>query len=291
LQSSPSVLLLSDHPFRSRDSRERLTTIAFEYLNVMGFLMCQSSALNMYAANMSSGMSVCVGHALSSWNPYFDSSSIDNAAGFMNIAGDKISQQLYELIQKKYPKINLNKSHYETISTLKDKYCFFAQNFLAELQLSKENPNLDVSAELPDGTQITLGPERFLAPEVLFKPSLMGIENLGLHDQIADSILACPVDVRAHLAQHIIVDSPFTKNCGFISRLKASIEEDCYPNSNLFRKVNILDTSDGVWKGGKKFTTEIPDSFWISKKEYVSVGSQLLTLQDEGGPGIVHKRV
>lgn len=36
--------------------------------------------------------------------------------------------------------------------------------------------------ELPDGQLIVIGNERFRCPETLFKPSLLGMEAVGIHD-------------------------------------------------------------------------------------------------------------
>ena len=41
---------------------------------------------------------------------------------------------------------------------------------------------------LPDGTVIKMGQERFEAPEVLFKPELVGVESKGMADTLFDVI-------------------------------------------------------------------------------------------------------
>ena len=52
---------------------------------------------------------------------------------------------------------------------------------------------------------ITIGNERFRCPEVLFKPSLIGKEDDGVHQTTYDSIMKCDVDIRKELYANIVL--------------------------------------------------------------------------------------
>ncbi len=47
-------------------------------------------------------------------------------------------------------------------------------------QLARETTCLMRSYALPDGAVVRVGPERFLAPEALFEPSLADVEGPGI---------------------------------------------------------------------------------------------------------------
>lgn len=55
---------------------------------------------------------------------------------------------------------------------------------------------IEQSYELPDGQIIQTDVKRFAAPEVLFKPHLMGMSDVSLHQAIYTSSLRCDEGIR-----------------------------------------------------------------------------------------------
>jgi len=56
------------------------------------------------------------------------------------------------------------------------------------LELQKSKKPTHITYKLPDGNTIEVGMERFIAPEVLFRPDLIGEEYPGIHEAINNSI-------------------------------------------------------------------------------------------------------
>ena len=56
------------------------------------------------------------------------------------------------------------------------------------VQLARETTCLVQSYGLPDGQTIRVGGERMMAPEVLFRPSLMDVEAPGVAEQVFQCI-------------------------------------------------------------------------------------------------------
>lgn len=57
---------------------------------------------------------------------------------------------------------------------MKEKMCYVALDFEQELDMSSKSSTVEKSYELPDGTVVDIGNERFRCPEVLFQPSITG---------------------------------------------------------------------------------------------------------------------
>jgi centractin len=67
--------------------------------------------------------------------------------------------------------------------------------------LSSESTNgkKDLEKEvyfLPDGRAISIGKARYQAPEILFRPQLIGQEYAGVHRTLVDSVLTTDMDFR-----------------------------------------------------------------------------------------------
>ena len=85
---------------------------------------------------------------------------------------------------------------------------------------------------LPDGNQIKLGSEKQKAPEILFKPHLIGLEYPGVHEMVANCIAKCDIDLRKHLYGSIIVAGSTTLMHQFCERLHKQLQKlskDCKP--------------------------------------------------------------
>lgn len=112
------------------------------------------------------------------------------------------------------------------INQLKEDTCFVSTDFerdMTEAQRRGKENNISVDYVLPDFTSIRRGyirsqndpnngeqvirmnNERFAVPELLFRPSDLGIQQMGIAEAIVHVISNFPTEVQSHLYQNILL--------------------------------------------------------------------------------------
>jgi actin-like protein 6A len=156
--------------------------------------------------------------------------------------------------------------------------------------------------ELPDGTTVDIGIERFQPPELLFDPTPISTPNfcpelstLNLNPDediltasqrsiprlIVDSVLKCPIEMQTNLLASIVITGGASAGDNIPERLRNEVEAVVHMSAPAWKvkATNAGPAERGIctWLGGSILASL--GSFhemWITKAEYEEYGAQIV---------------
>lgn len=295
-----SKLIITEPLFNFPIIQEAMVEIFFEEYDCCALAKTTAADLCQYNyTNTKEGaeplccLVIDLGYSFSHIVPFVKGQKFLSAVRRIDIGGKLLTNHFKEITS--YRQLNVMDESY-VINQCKEDSCFVSQDFYADMRTAKKKaPDNHIVREyvLPDCTTIKRGylqpvgtakksddyqvlrlsNERFAVPELLFHPSDIGINQMGISEAVIDAINACPEETRPHLYANIVVIGGTAKFPGMQSRLQKEIRSLA---PELFKvKVTLpKDPATYAWNGGKHMVDDPEmDKLWITRQDYEENGS------------------
>ncbi|MBY9015057.1 MAG: zinc ribbon domain-containing protein [Candidatus Lokiarchaeota archaeon] len=211
-------VLYTEPPFLNQETKEYIARVLYETHKVRSLIMIPTPILSLFSVGLTTGIVIESGHGTSWICPIISGEIVDQSVQKLTLAGTDVNQHLKNLLMREG--INIESSAVdEIIKEIKERNCVFA--------LDPENPpNLDdnFSFTMPDGSNIRIPNYIFHeAPEVLFKPNLLGYNILNIPQAVINSVKSIDQYYWSDLLSHIMLSGGNLSYSGFEERLRTEL--------------------------------------------------------------------
>lgn len=285
-------ILLTEPPMNPLKNRQTMAEVMLEGYGFGGVYVAIQAVLALYAQGLSSGVVVDSGDGVTHIVPVFESTVLNHHIRRLDVAGRDVTRNLIALLLRRGYALNRT-ADFETVRQIKEKLCYVSYDLELDQRLSEDTTVLVESYTLPDGRVIRVGSERFEAPECLFQPHLVDVDQPGMAELLFNTIQGTDLDVRSSLYKAIVLSGGSSMYPGLPSRLEKELKQlwltrvlQGNPERLNKFKVRIEDPPRRrhmVFLGGAVLANLIADKedMWVTKAEWQEEGVRAL---DKLGP-------
>lgn len=270
-------VLITESPVNPRRNRERTAEIFFETFNVPALFVSMQAVLSLYASGRTTGVVLDSGDGITQAVPIYEGFALPLSIVRTDIAGRDITKFLKFLMRKEGLTLNTT-AEFEVIKKLKEQACYVTKTPNRALDdLASSGDSERMTYTLPDGHSVELGTScRIKAPEILFRPDLIGSESEGIHEVLVNSIAKSDLELRKVFLENIVLSGGSTLFKDFGRRLLNEVEKAVPKNSHV-RIYSSPKRLYSTWTGGSILANL--GSFrrmWVSKREYEEEGHRAI---------------
>ena len=304
-------LMFTEPIFNFTSIQDTLDEIIFEEYKFKSLLRLPSpmlSALNYSQAHPDVLCSLVVdsGHSFTHIVPFCRNKLIQEATLRIDVGGKLLTNHLKEIVS--YRQLHVLDEMY-VMNQVKEDACYVSQAFVKDMMVSKKKDaenSIMCEYVLPDFSNrrrgfiretstksslsqlateeqyLRLTNERIAIPEVLFHPSDIGIDQMGIPEAIYHAVSQTPVEMHPHLFSNIILTGGNVLFPGFSERVEYDVRTIC-PDEYTVRVFTPCDPVTYSWQGGWSLS-QTKSSAWPDQ-----VHSVTSTEYKEYGHSVCHK--
>ncbi len=264
-------VLLTEPPLNKNQNKEKMAELMFDTFNVPAMYISMQAILSLYASGRTTGIVVDSGDGVTHIVPVYEGFAISHAIHRSDIGGRDVTDYLRRLLRQRGYSLS-SSAEREIVRDIKERLCYVALDPEKELKLAEKVSGMEKTYTLPDGETLTIGAERFMAPELMFNPGAIGSEENPLDELIYRSIQNCDVDLRRDLYANIVLSGGSTMFPGLKERLHKELTE-LVPETMEVKIIAPPERRYSVWIGGSILSSlKTFAKLWVTRKEYREVG-------------------
>ena len=273
-------VLIAEPILNPTKNREQIAHTLVDNLGVPGIFFASQPLLSLFSTSATSGTVLESGEGVTQSCVVYEGYSIPSSYERYNYGGKDVTEYLRDLLKKRGYHF-YNSTELKMINEIKENLCYLEINKRNDFN-NRSNINIkNTSYYLPDGSNISIGDERILAPELLFNPEYTGKEYLSFVDMIISSINRIDVELKKSSYENIWLSGGNTsfKELGgkLVYELKNKLGKGL--NINIFENEKI-NPKYRCWVGGNIISTmEIFKKMWVTKSEWNEKGSEIIHIK------------
>ena len=274
-------VLITEPVLNPKSNREKISQILLDKLGIPAIFFASQPILSLLSTSATSGIILESGDGVSQSCCICEGYSIPCSYERYNYGGKDVTEYLKTMLRKRGYNF-YNSSEIKLVNDIKENLCFLESGKRAEYSITKKSLNKKlIQYYLPDGSYISVGEERILAPEILFNPEYIGKEYLSFADMIISSINKIDIELRKKAYESIWLSGGNTAirdlNEKLIEELKNKLGKALYINILENEKIN---PQYRCWVGGNIITTlEIFKKMWVTKSDWNENGSEIIHIK------------
>ena len=178
---------------KSDKKSRKMVEIMFEHFGFKGVFVHVQAVLTLYAQGLLTGLVLDSGDRVARgpcdrW--FFTKRQADETLGYRRPDGDGE-------VNRTFRRRGTRLEGLSDVDSIRDERegCFVAEERKRWLRLARRQLACAELYEF-DGRRIKVESERFMAPEIMFEPSLVGVESVGVSELVFECVQECDMDSR-----------------------------------------------------------------------------------------------